>query len=108
MFQKIYVFQITRGCKRQQFWLTLNLYAAGLRGNAHRQLRAVSQQLLPTSTFYRHLSSETEAYAQNIKHILKTTSTNQVHWIDNFARHFAMHGIHLGTFLDLLYSCLVL
>ena len=38
---------------------------------------------------------------------LQTTSTNQVHWIDNFARHFAMHGIHLGTLLDLLSCCLL-
>ena len=101
------LFQIRRDCKRQQFWLTLNLYASGLRGNTHRQLRALSQQLLPTSTFYRHLRLETERYALNIKQILQTTSTNQVHWIDNFARHFAMHGIHLGTLLDLLSCCLL-
>jgi len=93
---------VNRACKRQLFWSTLNLYAAGLKANAHRKLREVTYQLLPCSTFYRHLTWATSNYADKLKVEIAESATNKVHWIDNFARHFAVNGIFLGTFFFLV------
>ena len=83
-------------CKRQRFWTTLNLFAAGCRPMALRKLREITPQISPTSTFYRHLNQETVKYANNALELIAKPHTNKVFSIDNYARYFARSGIQVG------------
>jgi hypothetical protein len=88
---------MSRKVNHQLFWLTLNLYAGGLKARPQRRLRALSAPVMSTSTFYRHLKKATEQYADKLQLQIQSPLI-RIDWIDNFARHFALNGIHLGTF----------
>ena len=92
-----------RKCRNQLFWLTLNLYADGLRARAHRRIRELTPCLLPNSTFYRWLAHATNDYDQKIVSYIQNDSLVKVIWIDNFARHFAANGIRLGLLVCFLF-----
>jgi hypothetical protein len=89
---QVYSFQYSlefRNGRTQLFWLTLNLYADGLRARPHRRIREITPCLLPTSTFYRLLAHATKDYDKKIVSSIRNENLVKVIWIDNFARHFA-------------------
>ena len=75
---------------------TLALRGAGISRSGLEHLARRDPSLAKASTFFRHFNSLMISQQQLVLHTLSTPTGVHLHWLDNYARHFAANGIWLN------------